>query len=129
MSSERHRPLAPDRETLAAEIAALAKADFRNLRERWKSLYGKQAGRGLGRSFLIRAIAYQLQERAFGGLKPATRRLLARVADEATAGRSRKGPPLRKAQAGTILVREWQGNAHRVTVLEDGVSFNRKRYR
>ncbi len=30
---------------------------------------------------------------------------------------------------GTILVREWQGNAHRVTVLGDGVSFNGKRYR
>jgi len=30
---------------------------------------------------------------------------------------------------GTILVRQWQGNAHRVTVLGDGVSFNGKRYR
>lgn len=30
---------------------------------------------------------------------------------------------------GKILVREWQGNAHRVTVLGDGVSFNGKRYR
>jgi hypothetical protein len=33
------------------------------------------------------------------------------------------------AQTGTILIREWQGTAHRVTMLDDGVSFNGKRYR
>jgi hypothetical protein len=33
------------------------------------------------------------------------------------------------AQSGTILIREWQGTAHRVTMLDDGVSFNGKRYR
>ena len=37
--------------------------------------------------------------------------------------------PVWKAGPGTILVREWQGSAHRVTVLGDGVSFNGKRYR
>jgi hypothetical protein len=29
----------------------------------------------------------------------------------------------------TILIREWQGSAHRVTMLDDGVSFNGKHYR
>jgi hypothetical protein len=81
------------------------------------------------RSFLIRAIAYRLQERAFGGLQPLTRRLLARVAAETAAGSSPKKPQTRKAQTGTILIREWQGNAHRVSILDDGVSFNGKRYR
>jgi hypothetical protein len=33
------------------------------------------------------------------------------------------------AQTGTILVREWQGIAHRVTMLDCGVSFKGKRYR
>jgi hypothetical protein len=33
------------------------------------------------------------------------------------------------AQSGTILIREWRGIAHRVTTLDDGVSFNGKRYR
>jgi hypothetical protein len=83
----------------------------------------------IGRSFLVRAIAYRLQEQAFGGLKPATRRLLARIADEAATTNSRKRRQIRKAETGTILVREWQGNAHRVTVLNEGVAFNGKRYR
>lgn len=89
---------------------------------------GKPPSREIGRSLLIRAIAYRLQERAFGGLKPATCRLLARAVEETASGSSRI-PQVRRAQAGTILVREWQGTAHRVTMLDDGVSFNGKRYR
>src|SRR5258708_17636276 len=118
-----------DRGALSAEIASLSKASIKDLRERWKTLYGKEPSGDIGRSFLIRAIAYRLQEKAFGGLKPSTRRLLARVAEETAAGSSPKRLPVRKAQSGTVLIREWQGNAHRVTMLRDGVSFNGKRYR
>jgi Protein of unknown function (DUF2924) len=124
----KRRTLAPDRAALAEEIAGLSKAGIANLRERWKNLYGKQPS-GLGRSFLIRAIAYRLQEQAFGGLKPSTCRLLARVVEETGTGSSAKKPQNRKAETGTILIREWQGSAHRVTMLDDGVSFNGKHYR
>ena len=70
-----------------------------------------------------------LLEHAFGGLKPSTRRLLARVAEETAGGSSPKKLASREAETGTILVREWQGNANRITVLDDGVAFNGKRYR
>jgi hypothetical protein len=123
----KRRAPVPDRAALAEEIASLPKADIKNLRERWKTLYGKAPSGQIGRSFLVRAIAYWLQEQAFGGLTPATRRLLARIANEAT--NSPKRRQIRKAETGTILVREWQGNAHRVTVLNDGVAFDGKRYR
>jgi len=125
----KRRALALDRDALSAEIAGLSKASITNLRERCTSLYGKEPSGRLGRSFLVRAIAYRLQERAYGGLKPSTRRLLARVAEETATVSSPKKPQIRMAQSGTILIREWQGNAHRVTVLGDGVSFNGKRYR
>ena len=48
---------------------------------------------------------------------------------EGTATGSSKRHQTRMAQSGTILIREWQGTAHRVTMLDDGVSFNGKRYR
>jgi hypothetical protein len=115
-------------ETLAAEIASLAKLDIDELRERWKTLCGKAPSREIGRSFLTRAIAYRLQERAHGAIKPSTSRLLARAAEERATGSSKR-PQTRMAQTGTILIREWQGTAHRVTMLDDGVSFNGKRYR
>jgi DUF2924 family protein len=116
-------------DALTLEIAGLSKASIRELRERWKTLYGKEPSGHIGRSFLIRAISYRFQEKVFGGLKTSTRRLLARVAEETTAGRSSKRPPVRKPETGTILVREWQGVAHRVTVLREGMSFKGKRYR
>jgi Protein of unknown function (DUF2924) len=117
----RRRTPVLDRDALSAEIAGLLKAYPKDLRERWKTLYGKGPSGHIGRSFLIRAIAYRLQEKAFGGLKPSTRRLLAGVAEETAAVSSPKRPPVRKAKLGTILVREWQGAAHRVTMLRDGV--------
>ncbi len=125
----KRRALALDREALALEIASLSKLGIDELRERWKAMFGKAPSQEIGRSFLARAIAYRLQERAYGGLKPSTRRLLARVAEETPMIVSPKQPQIRMAQSGTILIREWQGNAHRVTMLDDGVSFNGKHYR
>jgi hypothetical protein len=117
-----------DREALAAEIASLSQLRIDELRERWRAMFGKAPSRDIGRSFLTRAVAYRLQELAYGGLKPSTRRLLVGIAEETATG-SLKKPPTRKAQSGTVLIREWQGNAHRVTMLDDGVSFNGKHYR
>jgi hypothetical protein len=117
-----------DRESLATEVAGLSKLGTDELRERWKAICGKAPSREIGRSFLTRAIAYHLQERARGGLKPSAGRVLSHAVDEA-ASDSAKRPQARMAQAGTILIREWQGTAHRVTMLDDGVSFSGKRYR
>jgi Protein of unknown function (DUF2924) len=65
---------------------------------------------------------------AFGGLKPSTRRLLQRIAEDARP-RSSSATPTRKLSAGAVLIREWQGTSHQVTVLEDGVLFRGKRHR
>jgi hypothetical protein len=122
------RTRATDHEALAAEIAGLSKLAIDELRERWQALCGKTPSRAIGQSFLTRAIAYRLQERAYGGLKTSTRQLLALAVAETATGSSKK-PQARMAQAGTILIREWQGTAHRVTMLDDGVCFNAKHYR
>jgi Protein of unknown function (DUF2924) len=118
-----------NRGTLTAEIAALSKASIEDLRKRWKTLCGEEPSGHIGRSFLNRTIAYRLQERAFGGLKSSTRRLVARVAEKTATGSSPKSLSVRKAEPGTILIREWQGKTHEVTVLGDGMSFKGKRYR
>jgi len=95
-----------DRTALSVKIADLSKADIKDLRERCKALYGKEPSAHIGRSFLVRAVAYRLQERAFGGVKLSTRRLLAWVAEEAATEISPKKPQSRMAQTGTMLVRE-----------------------
>jgi hypothetical protein len=117
-----------DREALTAEIAGLSKLGIDELRERWKAMHGKASSQEIGRSFLIRAIAYRLQERALGGLKPSTQRVLDRIG----AGRSEAGLepiPTRRASAGTVLIREWRGVSHRVTVLDHDVVYRGRRYK
>jgi len=52
-----------------------------------------------------------------------------RIADDASARRSISAKPVRKVSAGTVLIREWQGATHQVTVLDDGVVYRGKRYR
>jgi hypothetical protein len=125
---KQRKPVA-SREAVRAEIASLSELGFKGLRERWKALYGVEPPSKIGRSLLIRGVAYRIQERAFGGLKPATRRLLARVGEDAAARRSRIKAPRRQVGTGTVLIREWQGTTHRVTVLDAGALFDGKCYR
>src|SRR6201988_3542232 len=115
-----------DRETLASEIASLLKLGIDELRERWKAMFGKAPSRDISRSFLTRAIAYRLQENSFAGLKPSTRRELAH--DGANES-SLAAEPSRIVRPGAVLVREWRGISHQVSVLEKGFCFRGKRYR
>jgi hypothetical protein len=79
----------------------------------------------MSRNILVRSIAYRVQERAFGGLNPSTRRRLDRAAADLAAGRT-PAPPAPKLKPGTRLLREWQGNVHEVIVLEKGVDYRGK---
>jgi hypothetical protein len=123
--SMKRRTPAIGREKLATEIASLSKLGTDELRERWKAMFGHPPSRS--RSFLTRAIAYRLQEKAFGGLKPSTQRMLAEFAyDGANGSAAVRSCILRP---GAVLVREWRGISHQVSVLEKGFSFRGKRYR
>jgi hypothetical protein len=65
-------------------------------------------------------IAYQLQEAAFGGLAPATKRRLEAIgAQQSKLGR-RATPQVFQFAPGTVLVREWGEREHRVTVTAEG---------
>jgi hypothetical protein len=110
-----------DQEALGRELQGLGRLSRHSLAARWTALYGAPPPPRTSRSLMIRAVAYQLQERAFGGLGAATRRLLAGAAPGAR--------PSREARPGTVLLREWQGVTHQVTVIEDGVLYRGERHR
>ena len=118
-----------EREKLSAEIAGLESLELNQLRARWKLLYEIDAPPHLSRDWLKRAVAYRMQENALGGLKPATRRLLERVAEDARERKPTKVVRIRKVGPNTILIREWGGTRHQVTVLENGAMFRGKLYR
>ena len=114
---------------LVREIEELQDATSANLKERWRALYGTQAPRRISRDLLIRALAYRIQEQALGGLKPSTLRLLMKVAADASARRPIQVAPEPSLKPGTVLLREWHGTEHQVSVREDGIVFNGKQYK
>ena len=115
--------------SLAEELAALPGLDTQALRLRWRALYRSEAPLRIGRALLLQAVAYRLQERALGGLKYSTRRLLERAAEDNRGGRLEPGAPPTKVTPGSVLIREWHGVSHRVTVLADGARFRGTHYR
>ncbi len=112
---------------LAREVAEVSALEAPALKQKWRALFGTDPSPRLGRSFMVRAIAYRIQERGLGGLKPSAERLLERVCA------SREGAlehiPKRGARAGTVLIREWRGVSHRVTVLDHEVVYQGRHYK
>jgi Protein of unknown function (DUF2924) len=115
-------------EDLAGEIATLNTLEPAALLQKWKALFGTDPSPLLARIFMVRAIAYRLQEQRYGGLKPSTQRLLDRACEDRQ-GADAKIVRKARASAGTVLIREWGGVSHRVTVLDRGVVYRGRRYR
>jgi hypothetical protein len=111
--------------TIAIEsLQQLSRAELRVI---WEREFASKAPRTLGRDILILGIAYARQERSYGGLSgPVAReldRLLARVLENEAADTPRASTsPL--PRTGTILVREWRGTTHQVTIVGDGFFWN-----
>jgi hypothetical protein len=113
---------------LKTEIERIQSLDIPALRKRWTALFGTSPSPRLGRVLMIRAIAYRMQERAFGGLKPSTQRVLDRFS-EAGGKKTQPCAPQQRAGAGTVLIRQWRGVQHRVTVLDSDVLYRGRRYK
>src|SRR6267143_189676 len=123
------RKISASPSAVGREIEELQEATSANLRERWRALYRSEPPRRISRDLLIRALAYRIQEKALGGLKPSTRRLLTKVAADASARRPIQVAPEPSLKPGTVLLRDWRGTQHQVIVREHGVDFQGKRYK
>ena len=112
-----------DIERLAAEIENLGNLGSEELDQAWRDLFGSGRPRRVCGDLLIKALGYRLQEKAIGGLKPSTRRLLERWGRNGSGRVSLAELARTRLKPGTVLVREWHGVTHRVTVLDDGFDF------
>ena len=109
---------------VARKIAGFDELDRESLITRWRAAYGAPPPRKLSRALLEKALAYEIQCRAFGGLSGAARRALRAAAT--TKGKS-TGP--RSLNPGARLVREWNGVVHEIDVSGDGYVWEGERYR
>jgi len=112
-----------DPAAIEAEVDRIRSLGIDALRQRWRMTFGATPPEGLTKDILGRMIAYRVQEDAFGGLDREMAKLLDRLA------RGEKTSELnRRLKAGTVLIREYQGERHTVTVVPDGFVWREATY-
>lgn len=110
------------------ELGTLAGLPRANLVERWKALRRIAPPKGISTPLMIRAIAYEVQARHYGGLRPAVKRRLDKIAGGQTGGAADGAARAPVLDPGVRLVREWNGVTHTVTVTDDGFEWQGHRY-
>jgi Protein of unknown function (DUF2924) len=112
---------------LSERLGILPTLSLGDLRLEWRRLYRADAPR-LSRDIMMRAIAYRLQEIAYGGLSKATQRRLATLASGFEAYGTIAPAPVPRIKPGSRLVREWHGRTNTVNVTDSGFEFEGKSY-
>jgi hypothetical protein len=102
-----------DPAAIEVEIAHIRSLAPEPLRWRWRAVFGRKPPAGLSVHLLGRMLAWRLQEQAFGSLDRESLTFLDALARQS-------GPPRRHLKPGTVLVRDYHGQRHTVTVTPDG---------
>lgn len=88
----------------------------------WQAVFGSPPPAYLSVPFMQKAIGYEQQSKALGGLSAATRRTLRQIAK----GESVATATPAKLSIGAHLVREWNGRTYQVHVTERGFEMDGK---
>ena len=110
-----------DPAAIEAEIGRIRSLGVDTLRRRWRAVFGRTPPVALSKDLLGRMLAFRLQERAFGGLDRESLSLLDGFARHAVL-------PRRHLKPGTVLVRDYQGERHTVTVTSNGFDWQGRTY-
>ena len=120
----RNKPAQPvSAADIAAEIERLSGSSLSDLRAAWAAEFHRDPPKGLWRDLLLRTMAWRLQEKAFGGYDKATLKVLE------TVGQRRAGDErCQRLKTGTVLIREFGGTRHTVTIVPEGFVWQEKTY-
>lgn len=111
-------------------VEGLSDLSTAQLRAEWRKAHkGQLMPKGVGRDLASRAIAWRIQEKYSGGLQPATRRELDRLAAQLRENGDIDLAKTVKLKPGIKLVRRWHGTVYQVLVLDEGFEFEGGYYR
>ena len=91
----------------------------------WEETFGSPPPPYLSVAFMRKAVAYETQCRASGGLPAATRRVLRRISDGTPVADTETG----RLRPGAHLVREWNGRTYQVEVIDGGFRMDGETWR
>jgi hypothetical protein len=112
---------------ILTQVAELPTLPTPKLKAMWRELTGTEPP-PYNRTFLIKRLAYRIQELAFGGLSVQAERRLDDLVDELDGKKKPKAKDMTAPIVGTKLIREWQGVMQEVTALADGFEWQGRRY-
>lgn len=110
------------------ELVRLLTMPIVQLRKRYRELFRAEPPKAFGPNLLRRSIARIIQEKAYGGLLPSTKRLLAQLVQATSAKPNGRLQLPQKIKPGSELVRTWNGRTYRIAVMANGFSYNGKTY-
>ncbi len=116
-----------DPAVIEAEVERLRSMAIVELRALWRAKFKSEPPKAFGPDLLRRSIAYKIQEDAYGGIDRTTAQLLKQLMEQFANNNGRIALP-RRIKSGAVLIRQWKGERHQVTVLEDGFSYRGKPY-
>ena len=93
--------------------------------EHWEAVFGLPPPAYLSVPFMQRAISYEQQCRALGGVTATTRRALRQIA----AGEDITNATPTTLSTGAHLVREWNGRTYQVQVTDNGFEMDGKAWK
>jgi hypothetical protein len=102
-----------------AEIGALAGLDLSTLQRRWREFYGAEPPVHMSLELMRRAIAYRIQEDAFGSLSVSMKAKLGKGKPGAD-GRASRVLRDQSVKPGTKFLREWNGRIIDVVAMANG---------
>jgi hypothetical protein len=111
-----------------AELDRLPTTPIAELRKRYLELFRTEPPKAFGPDLLRRSIAQTIQEKAYGGLPPTTRRLLDQLVKAASAKPNGRLELPQRIKPGSELVRTWNRKTYRVTVTTHGFAYAGKTF-
>jgi|LSQX01.3.fsa_nt_gb hypothetical protein len=123
-------------DSVLKQIADLDTLSHDQLCELWRTLYGKEP-MAFNRPYLIKRLAYRIQELAYGGLSDRAHKMMDSILEshgfdenggsqdsKRRARKRRNGMPI----VGARLVRKWNAKSYEVIVTHSGFEYEGKLY-
>ena len=132
-------------ETLEDKIAALKNMTIPDLQKEYETLFSGQKASSDNKVYLVRRIAYRLQELECGGLSEKAKNRLSeliklydpvnnksirpKISLETQARKKSRGRDRRLPIPGSVIIKKYKGKNIEVKVLENGFEYNGKIYK